>query len=259
LAFALVLVGVATMLIGMNLLNDYFDYRNGADPPIGVGARAPQSGLLAPRAFLVGGCAALGIGGLIGVVLTWRSPTGILVLGLAGALLGFFYTAPPLKLGYRGLGYVTVFSLLGPAATLGAYAVTANRFTLEPILASLPIAFAVTATLHADNLRDFAADASTGKRTLAVRLGSKWAVKQMYALLWAAEAAVLVVALILTPFTALGLLTVPEVWRLWGTVQPGLAPGRRLMARTSTLHLRLSVLVAAGFVIDALLRRPPTP
>jgi 1,4-dihydroxy-2-naphthoate octaprenyltransferase len=258
-AFAMVLVGVALMLIGMNLVNDYFDYRNGADPPIGVGTRALQTGLLAPRAFLVGGCAALGLGGVFGVLLALQSPAMILVLGFAGALLGFFYTAPPLKLGYRGLGEVIVFALLGPAATLGAYAVAANRFAIEPVLASVPIAFAVTAILHANNLRDLAADKATGKRTLAVRVGPGWAIIEMYALVWAAEASVLVLAVILTPFAALGLLTVPEAWRLRSTVEPGVEPGRRLMARTSTLHLRLSVLLSAGFVIDATLKHLPVP
>jgi 1,4-dihydroxy-2-naphthoate octaprenyltransferase len=256
-AFGLILIGLALLLIGMNLVNDYFDYRNGADPPIGVGTRALQTGLLAPRSFLLGGCGAIGIGGLIGMVLSLQSPVGILPLGLAGALLGFFYTAPPLKLGYRGLGEIVVFGLLGPAATFGAHAVTANRLALEPVLASLPIAFAVTAILHANNLRDYAADAATGKRTLAVRLGAKWAIKEMYVLVWAAEGAVLVVALTLTPIAGLGLLTLPRVWRLRGTIEAGVEPGRRLMVQTSALHFELSFLLAVGFVVDAVLKHPP--
>src|SRR5579885_2705809 len=53
-AFALALVGVALLLVGVNLGNDYFDYRSGADPPIGTGPRPLQSGLLSPRSFLWG-------------------------------------------------------------------------------------------------------------------------------------------------------------------------------------------------------------
>jgi 1,4-dihydroxy-2-naphthoate polyprenyltransferase len=254
-AFILALAGVALLLIGTNLLNDYFDFRNGADPPIGVGQRALQTHLLAPATFLRGGLAAVGLGGLLGLVLALNSPPAILGIGLVAALLGLFYTAPPLKLGYRGLGEVVVFSLLGPGATLGSYAVTANRFSLEPVVASLPIGFAVAAILHANNLRDFASDEASGKRTLAVQIGPCLAGLELDLLLWAAELSVIAAAVLLTPLAFLGLLTVLQVWRLTGRARPGLAEGRQLMRETATLHLRLSLLLAVGFAAASFLAR----
>jgi 1,4-dihydroxy-2-naphthoate octaprenyltransferase len=253
-AITLALAGVTLLLIGTNLLNDYFDFRNGADPPLGVGQRALQTGLIAPNDFLRGGLLAIGLGGLLGVILALNSPGEILGIGLVAALLAFFYTAPPLKLGYRGMGDAIVFGLLGPAATLGAFAATANRLALAPVLASLPIAFVVTAILHSNNLRDFAADAAAGKRTLAVWLGPRLAGRELDLLLWAAELGVVLVAVTLTPFALVGLLTVPQVWRLTGQASPGVAEGRRLMRETATLHLRLSLLLALGFAIGTLVR-----
>lgn len=249
-AFALALLGVVLLLVGVNLGNDYFDFRSGADPPLGVGTRPLQAGLLAPGWFLASSLGALLAGGAIGIGLAVASRPEVLLLGTAGSLLGFFYTAPPLRLGYRGLGEPIVFALLGPGATLGAYVVTANRLSLGPALAGVPIGLVAAALLHANNLRDLADDARAGKRTLAVRLGSTWAIREFRVLLWGAELVVVGLAVLVTPFLALGLLTLPEVRDLTRTVEPGLAPGRELMRRAARLHRHLAVLLAVALALS---------
>src|SRR5205814_699209 len=153
-ALVLVLLGVIFLLIGVNLANDFFDFRSGADPPIGFGGRPLQSGALPPRSFLVGGFVSFALAAAAGLLLALASPPLVLVFGLAGAFLGFFSTAPPLKLGYRGLGDAVVFLCLGPGAALGAYAVTTGRFSSDVVWAAIPIGFTVTALLQANNLRD---------------------------------------------------------------------------------------------------------
>src|SRR5947208_3002301 len=94
-AFVLAALGVALLLVGVNLGNDYFDYRSGADPPLGVGSRPLQSGLLSPRAFVSGSVVAFLVAGVLGIILAFASPPEVLLLGVGGAVLGFFYTAPP--------------------------------------------------------------------------------------------------------------------------------------------------------------------
>jgi 1,4-dihydroxy-2-naphthoate polyprenyltransferase len=246
-AVALAVLGVAFLLIGVNLANDYFDYRSGADPPLGVGNRPLQKGILTPRAYLVGSFVAFALGGLAGVILVLASPPAILIVGLAGALLGFFYTAPPLKLGYRGLGELVVFACLGPGAAFGAYAVTAGRFSPTAAWAAIPIGLTVTGLLQANNLRDLADDARTGKRTLAVRLGEPLARREYAVLVLGAEAAAVVLAIVITPFAALGLLTAPQALRLAREAMEEPIDGRALMRATSSLHVRLTALLALGF------------
>ncbi len=248
-AFILALIGVALLLIGVNLGNDYFDFRSGADPPIGQGQRPLQAGVLPPRWFLVGSLIAFGLGGAIGVILAFGSPPAILPLGVGGALLGFFYTAPPLRLGYRALGEIVVFLLLGPGSTFGAYAVTTGHLALLPVWASVPIGLSVAALLHANNLRDLTEDARSGKRTLAVCLGERWAVREYVALIVGAEVATLGLALTVTPLAALGLLTIPRAWRLSRGAKPGPIEGRLLMRGTARLHLQLAVLLTIGFAL----------
>ncbi len=252
LAFILALIGVSLLLIGVNLGNDYFDFRSGADPPIGQGQRPLQSGVLPPRWFLFGSLIAFGVSGCIGVILALWSPPEILMIGIGGALLGFFYTAPPLRLGYRALGEVVVFLLLGPGAMLGAYVVSTGRLAVLPVWASVPIGLTVAALLHANNLRDLAEDARTGKRTLAVCLGERWAVREYVALIAGAEVAILALAVAMAPCAALGLLTIPWAWRLSRAAKPGPAAGRWLMRETARLHLCLAVLLAIGFALGGL-------
>jgi 1,4-dihydroxy-2-naphthoate octaprenyltransferase len=253
-ALVVALVGVSLLLIGVNLANDYFDYRSGADPPLGVGPRPLQQGFLAPRTFLIGSIGAIGLAGVLGLALIISSPIEALLIGCAGALLGFFYTAPPLRLGYRGLGEVVVFLGLGPGACLGTYLVTAGRMGWTPVLASLPIGFTVTALLHANNLRDLDEDARSGKRTLAVRLGFRGAVREYVVLLAGAAATTVAVAVFLTPFASIALLVFPVLWTMSRQAIEQPVDGRALMLRTSSVHLRLATLLAIGLTVGGIVR-----
>lgn len=246
LALILACLGVALLLAGVNLGNDYFDYRQGADPPIGQGNRALQRGILAPRWFLVGSFVAFALGGGCGLLLVITSPRSVLLLGVAGALLGFFYTAPPFRLGYRGLGELVVFLTLGEGAVLGSYVVTADRWSWLPLVAGVPISLTVTAILHANNLRDLDTDERSGKRTLAVRLGIDAARWEFRILVGAALAAVLIVGAAVTPLALAGLLAAPWAWSAIRESRGQPPDGRKLMRITSSLHLRLALLLGIG-------------
>jgi 1,4-dihydroxy-2-naphthoate octaprenyltransferase len=253
-AFLAAFFGVTFLLIGVNLGNDYFDFRSGADPPIGVGPRPLQAGWLKPRDLLFGSIVAFVLAAALGLGVVGSSPREALYVGVAGAVLGFFYTAPPLRLGYRGLGEVVVFLALGPGAVVGTSIVASGATSLMPALAAVPIGFTVTAILHANNLRDFVTDERSGKRTLAVILGWDAAVSEYYLLIAAAMGAVVVLALAVSPFAALGLLALPLAWPLLrGRITRDLN-GRRLMRDTAALNLRLALLLSLGFAISRFAR-----
>lgn len=253
LALILAFLGVGLLLVGVNLGNDYFDYRQGADPPIGRSNRALQRGVLPPRWFLIGGFVAFGLGGACGVLVVVNSPRSVLLLGVAGALLGFFYTAPPFRLGYRGLGEIVVFLTLGEGAVLGSYVVTAARWSWLPLIVGIPISLTVTAILHANNLRDLDEDRRSGKRTLAVRLGTDAAIWEFRILIVGALAAVAAVAVLLTPLALAGLLSVPWAWQAIQATIVRPVGGRALMRLTSALHLRLAVFLGVALAVGGLI------
>ena len=82
----------------------------------------------------------------------------MLALGLASVAAGYFYTASPFSLAYRGLGEVVVFVFMGPVIVVGAYYVQTEAWAWEPFVASLPIGLLVAAILHANNVRDIEND-----------------------------------------------------------------------------------------------------
>ena len=115
----------------------------------------------------------------------------ILLLGLIGVPLAYGYTAPPLKLAYRGLGELNVFVLMGPMMVLGGFLVHRVAGMGVALTASVPIGCLVASILHANNLRDLDDDRALGKQTLATIVGPRWGKVEMLALLGGAYAALI--------------------------------------------------------------------
>ena len=170
------LIGGAFIHLGLNVANDVFDTTSGADEAnvnptqFSGGSRVVLYGLVSLRnlALLSLGFYAAGIA--IGVALAATRGWDLFWLGVAGALLSFFYTAPPLKLVHRGLGEIVVALGFGPIMALGAYFVQAREYDLEPLLVSLPVGILIALVLYVNEVPDRPADAAAGKRTLPVRL-----------------------------------------------------------------------------------------
>ncbi len=115
LTFFMVLAGVSLLHLASNTCNDYFDHVTKNDwvnknpTPFSGGSRVIQEGMISPRGILVLSLVFFAAGSLIGLWLNHRMGTNvILFLGITGVFLGFFYTALPLKIGYRGIGEIIV-------------------------------------------------------------------------------------------------------------------------------------------------------
>jgi 1,4-dihydroxy-2-naphthoate octaprenyltransferase len=173
----LTLVGAFFAHLGINVSNDVFDTLSGADDAnvnptqFSGGSRVAVYGLLSVRQLVLLSAALFGVAGMIGLGLVWITGSlTLLAIGIAGILVGLAYTAPPLKLVYRGLGEIAVFCGFGPIMLLGAYVVQTGRLAWEPIVASIPVGILVALILYVNEIPDRAGDASVGKRTLPVRL-----------------------------------------------------------------------------------------
>ena len=174
-AFGLTLLGCVAIQAVANVVNDLYDARTGLDRPDNYGRlNCIVSGLVtvpeARRIIL----AASGLSLLVGVWFLLRVGLPGLWLLIAGGLLAFFYTAPPLRLKHRALGDVAVALGFGLGMVYGAFLAQAapmlGRFTLplgQILTVALPSLLLVVGILHANNHRDRAADAAAGARTLA--------------------------------------------------------------------------------------------
>lgn len=263
--FILTLFGVVFLHAGTNVANDYFDHKSGNDEinhefahPFTGGSRLIQEKLLTPKTVLTESLIFFAMGGVIGLYLTFTVGIGVLILGLVGAFIGYFYTAPPFRLSYHGIGELAVGLNCGIFVTLGAYYVQAGHFSWEPVIAGIPVGFLITAVLWINQFQDYQADKAVGKNHWVIRIGRKKAEK-IYRILMLTTYLVIIVTSIagwITQFAILALLTLPITLKAIKISSKQYDnPQRLILANASTIsiHLFTGLLLSLGYMIEHLI------
>ncbi len=216
--FLITLLGALSLHTATALFNEFFDYQSKADSlvahknPYAGGSRVLIiSGGIQPNNLLAASIIFSLAGILIGLYLTLLAGPTILYLGLLGFLFIYSYTAPPLRLSYRGLGELAVGISFGPLMVLGSYIVQAGSFTFQPFLVSVTVGLFTATILLFNEFPDFESDRAVGKQNLVVRLGYRAAVQLCKASLALAYTTLLLGVLlrILPVGVLLGVLTIP--------------------------------------------------
>jgi 1,4-dihydroxy-2-naphthoate octaprenyltransferase len=263
--FWIAAAGALLVHIGANLANDYWDHVSGADganptsTPLSGGSRVIQEGLIAPGAIRAASLAALALGGALGLYLNAvLQGNTVLVLGLVGILLGYFYSARPLALGYRGLGEAVVGFGFGPLMVAGSYYTQAESLSARAFLISLPVGILIALVLLINGFPDRDADLAAGKRTLVVLLGRRRAAALYRGLLAGVYAliALLVGVRVLPLLSLLTFLTLPLARRAYVVSRDSYDGIRELLpanAATIALHLLVGLLLVLAFALDRLL------
>lgn len=168
---------------GTYIGNEYFDYENdkantsriGGSDRVSVtttgGTRVLVKGLIPRRQALVASLVSFALAIPVGLYLQFGLDTGPLTmpLGALALFIGYFYTAPPIRASYRGLG--ELFIAVGQGLVIfGAYYVQQGT-SLLPIVASLSWFVALPALKVIREFPDYEADRSTDKRGLTIIFG----------------------------------------------------------------------------------------
>ncbi len=177
-------IALATVLLALvahaalNVLNDYHDALNGADAantngvfPFTGGARLIQDGEVstaATRRLAISLLVLVVPGGLL---LAAHSGWGLVLVGMAGLLIGWMYSAPPLALMSRGLGEAAVAAAWA-LVVVGADYAQRGEFSRVAAFAGIGYGLLIGNILLINGFPDAAADGQVGKRTLVVRIGS---------------------------------------------------------------------------------------
>jgi 1,4-dihydroxy-2-naphthoate octaprenyltransferase len=259
--FILVLVGVPLFNAGTNLANDYYDHKTGNDEintkvtPFSGGSRVIQNRVIPPKHMLIGSFFFFGLGSIIGLYLNAVTPGNlVLYLGIFGLLTGFFYTAAPVLIGYRGVGEFVVGLNLGTLTILGAYYVQAHSLSWSAFWLSLPIGFLVAAILYINQFPDYEADKAVNKRHLVVILGKRRAVYGYYFLISATYLVIAgsVIFRLVTPFALVSFLTFPLALGAIKILKSNYDKFAELIpaqAKTIQTHLFTGLLLSLGLVI----------
>jgi len=176
--FILATLAIMALHAGANMANDYFDHASGNDranqnpTPFSGGSRYIQEGILSPKATLIAALAALAVGSIIGIIIVLLTRSVfILVLGLIGLLGGYFYTASPIRLGYRCTGELVIALLFGLLPVYGSYYLQAEMIDMLPLLPACLVGILIFLVILVNEFPDVAADTAVNKRTLVVRFG----------------------------------------------------------------------------------------
>jgi len=249
-AFAALFSGLLIQ-IGTNLANDYYDFKKGADTDERVGpTRLTQAGLVSPGRMKNGFMVAFFLASVVGSYLIFRGGWPILVIGILAVLSGILYTAGPFALGYIGAADLFVLVFFGPVAVAGTYYVQTLQVSLVPIIAGFGPGLLAVAILTVNNIRDIKTDAKAGKKTLAVRFGKAFAIREYRMCL--AAATTIPLFFILNDHTHYGLMTtllilpfsVTSIKKLRTQEGPVL---NAVLTKTGQLLLLYTVLFALGW------------
>ena len=245
-------LGALLLQIGSNLANDVFDFEKGADREDRTGpVRVTQAGLLTPRQVRTGMVVVFGLALLTGVYLTFEAGWPVVAIGLAAIATAIAYTGGPFPLGYHGLGDLFVLIFFGFAAVCGTAFVQAEYVPAAAWPAGFAAGCLATAILVVNNVRDVEQDRKSGKRTLPVRFGRRWAEAEFIVLI--ALAYIVPVLLVLTGRAGVPLLLVlvslPLALSLVRSLHNDRGPLlNHTLAGTARLFLVWSVLYAAGLL-----------
>ena len=117
--FLLVLVAIIINHIGLNMTDDYYDYKHSVDKlkpgeknPYTGGSGTLSSGLQAPKNMFLAFTLCFVVTMAVGLYLTAQRVTRA-TFGLIGVFCAVFYTAPPVSFSHHGLGELPVLVNFG--------------------------------------------------------------------------------------------------------------------------------------------------
>ncbi|MCB9202447.1 MAG: 1,4-dihydroxy-2-naphthoate octaprenyltransferase [Flavobacteriales bacterium] len=166
-----------------NLANDYGDGVKGTDKNRIGPKRALESGMLS-KSQMKKGLIVVGVLSFISTILLLYLSFipnhldyffGFIGLGIGAILAALFYTMGKNPYGYHGLGDAFVFLFFGLVSVVGSFFLYAKYFDWELLLPASAIGFFSVAVLNLNNMRDIENDEVSGKKTLAVKMGLKYA------------------------------------------------------------------------------------
>lgn len=162
--------------LSVSYSNDYFDTESDrfSTPTLFAGG----SGILVkhPELRIFAKWIALSLIGIsllltVGFTIMYSFPFYFIIFVLVGNLVGWFYTAPPLRLSYRGMGEITVMITMGFLMPIMGYLVLAKEIGTHFFIIGVPLLIYGLDFILNVEIPDMEADRISKKKTLIARKG----------------------------------------------------------------------------------------
>jgi 1,4-dihydroxy-2-naphthoate polyprenyltransferase len=257
-------IAVLCIMLMTFLVNEYYDYdtdkANVDYHMFSGGSRILTRGLIPRRHAIIAAYILLSVAIVIGLLLYFYFQTGPLTipLGAIAIFIGYFYTAKPLQLSYRGLGEIGIWFTCGWLATITGYYLQVGQLNTIATLASLPGAISVFLVILVNEIPDIRSDKLSGKNTLAVRLGLEKTGTLYIALLVLCYVNIITVIFYGMPVISayLSVVLLPFIiWNIFTIARKGLS-GKGLLEslslRTMVFDHLITTIYAVSFIVAGL-------
>lgn len=175
----LTILGVFCVEVAKNASGEVVDFDSGTDLAIAMDDRSPFSGgkrvlvdslLTREQTWAIAGLFFLAAI-VIGLSIAALRDSRVLLFGIPGMALAWYYHGGSVRLAYRGFGELAVAFAYGPLVVCGAYFVQTGYLNGVLIHLSGVLGLLVAGFLWINQFPDYRADKAAGKRNLVVRLG----------------------------------------------------------------------------------------
>lgn len=219
------LIGIFIVHLSVNMLDDYFDWKKGAVETyknLEAQGLVPENNkcfyftqnLVTPQSVFVVASLLSAIAFLIGLFIASKVGISVIIIALITAALGFFYSASPIKLSYRGLGEPVIAVIFGPLLMTGAYLTAGAHLDKFILLISTIMGILVMNIGYVHAVSDFDSDLKTGKKSFPGFFKTKDNAITVLALIYAVAYALLVYGIKakIFPFASIAtLLLLPKI------------------------------------------------
>ncbi|MFW2488097.1 prenyltransferase [Clostridium chromiireducens] len=178
-ALYVILLAIAMILIqsATNMINDYFDYKRGADSNKSGHEKALVSGETTSKQVLLIIVLYQFIALMIGIFLASQTSYYILLVAVIGGLISILYAFGPLPISYTPFGEIISGVTMGIGITTTVIYIQSGIINLNTILVAIPTALFIGTILLTNNLSDMKEDREAGRKTLPIIIGRKNAEK----------------------------------------------------------------------------------
>ncbi len=233
----LIPLDVLFLAMFVNFSNDYFDYVSGVDSEVEKERFAKlqespvfkdnemlkkiywdgnqfERGLITVEQGRMVMVALVVISLVLAVPIVLHGGLLVIGLGLAGLLLAYFYTAPPVNMGARGLGEVNVGISFFALVFFSHYVLSAV-FSWEILVLAAAVALAVGLMRVVDAMSGYESHLRHGEKDLAVRMGGRDQAVPVIKGIHAISFLLLAAMVLFHPVNAILLLAIPLGLKSW--------------------------------------------
>lgn len=175
--FVLLILAMVLIQSSTNMINDYYDYKRGADCSDKAEEKALVSGEVNTKQVIAIILIYQVIALLIGIFIASQSSYNILLVALFGIIVSLLYAFGPMPISYTPFGEIISGITMGIGITCTVIFIHTGKYNISTILVCIPTVLYIGTILLSNNISDIYGDINAGRKTLPILIGKEKAEK----------------------------------------------------------------------------------